>query len=175
MSEVVDFGTREPFLRWTEEDGDRDAFFMSFALREARLAAEEGETPIGAVLVYENAILTLEHNRRESLRDPTAHAEQLAIRAASRFFPSWRVEDSELYVTLEPCVMCAGALVQSRIKRVVYGATDPKGGGARSLYGILEDPRLNWRCQVETGVLEEECAETLREFFRARRARGKKC
>lgn len=121
MSDTADFGTGEPFLRWTEDDGDRDAFFMSIALREARLAAEEGETPIGAVLVYENAILAQEHNRRESLRDPTAHAEQLAIRAASRFFPSWRVEDSELYVTLEPCVMCAGALVQSRIKRVVYG------------------------------------------------------
>ena len=163
-----------PLLRWTPDCGDRDAFFMSLALREARLAAEEGEIPIGAALVCKDRVVALDHNRRESLCDATAHAETLVLREASPFFPSWRVEDSELYVTLEPCAMCAGAILQSRINRVVYGASDPKGGAVRSLFQLLEDPRLNWRCDVVPGVLEEECAEELRDFFRKRRARGSK-
>ncbi len=163
-----------PLIRWTPELGDRDEFFMRLALREAQIAAEEGEIPIGAVLVCRDRVLALDHNRRESLCDPTAHAETLVIRAAAPFFPSWRIEESELFVTLEPCVMCAGAIVQARLDRVVYGATDPKGGATRSLYTLLEDPRLNWRSKVDVGVLEEECAETLRSFFRARRARKTK-
>ncbi len=163
-----------PLLRWTPDCGDRDAFFMTLALREARLAAEEGEIPIGAALVCKDRVVALDHNRRESLCDATAHAETLVLREASPFFPSWRVEDSELFVTLEPCAMCAGAILQSRVNRVVYGASDPKGGAVRSLFQLLEDPRLNWRCDVVPGVLEEECAEELRDFFRKRRARGSK-
>lgn len=147
---------------------------MAFALREARIAAEEGEIPIGAVLVCQNRVIALDHNRRESLCDPTAHAEALVIREATPFFPSWRIEDSELFVTLEPCVMCAGAILQSRIDRVVYGAPDPKGGAVDSLYRLLDDPRLNWRCRVDSGVLERECAETLKTFFRERRTRKTK-
>lgn len=147
---------------------------MAFALREARIAAEEGEIPIGAVLVCQNRVIALDHNRRESLCDPTAHAEALVIREATPFFPSWRIEDSELFVTLEPCVMCAGAILQSRIDRVVYGAPDPKGGAVNSLYRLLDDPRLNWRCRVDSGVLERECAETLKTFFRERRTRKTK-
>jgi len=168
-------GTSLPFdvalERWTARDGDRDRFFMRRALTEAELAAEEGEVPIGAVLVCQNSIVARDHNRRERLCDPTAHAETLVLRQASLFFPSWRIEDSELFVTLEPCVMCAGALVQSRVDRVVFGTRDPKGGAVVSLYAALSDPRLNWRCEVVEGVLREECAETLRAFFRAKRNR----
>ncbi len=158
-----------PMQRWTPEDGERDEFFMRAALVEAALAAEEGETPIGAVLVCQDRIIARNHNRRERNCDPTAHAETLVLRDASTFFPSWRIEDSELFVTLEPCVMCAGALVQARVDRVVFGARDPKGGAVVSLYELLSDSRLNWRCDVSEGVLQEECAETLRAFFRERR------
>lgn len=158
-----------PLETWTPADGDRDAFFMSAALVEARIAAEEGETPIGAVLVCQNRILVREHNRRERLCDPTAHAETLALSRASAFFPSWRIEDSELFVTLEPCPMCAGALVLSRVNRVVFGTRDPKGGCAGSLMNLLTEERFNWRCEVVEGVLRDECAELLREFFRSRR------
>ena len=172
--DVARFLPDVPLVRWTPERGDRDAFFMAFALREARLAAEEGEIPIGAALVCQNRIVALDHNRRESLCDPTAHAEELVIREATPFFPSWRIEDSELFVTLEPCIMCAGAILQARIDRVVYGARDPKGGAVESLYKLLDDPRLNWRCQVVSGVLQEECAETLRTFFHLRRMRKTK-
>ncbi len=157
--------------RWTLRDGDRDKFFMRRALIEAELAAEEGEVPIGAVLVCQNCIIARDHNRRERLCDPTAHAETLVLRQASLFYPSWRIEDAELFVTLEPCVMCAGALVQSRVNRVVFGARDPKGGAVVSLYAALSDPRLNWRCEVVEGVLREECAESLRAFFRAKRTK----
>jgi len=160
------------FERWTVRDGDRDKFFMRRALVEAEPAAEEGEVPIGAVLVCRNCVVARDHNRRERLCDPTAHAETLVLRQASLFFPSWRIEDSELYVTLEPCVMCAGALVQSRVARVVFGARDPKGGAVVSLYAALSDPRLNWRCEVVEGVLREDCAETLRAFFRVKRAKS---
>lgn len=172
------FSRRVPFLpdvpleRWTPESGEnRNEFFMRRALDEAVLAAEEGEVPIGAVLVCRDRIIARDHNRRERLCDPIAHAETLVLRAASAFFPSWRIEDSELFVTLEPCVMCAGALVQSRTNRVVFGTRDPKGGAVVSLYELLNDSRLNWRCEVVEGVLQEECAETLRAFFRARRAK----
>lgn len=160
-----------PLLRRSPSRDDRDAFFMSLALREARIAAEEGEIPVGAALVCQDRVVALDHNRRETLGDPVAHAEMLVVRQAAIFYPSWRIEDSELFVTLEPCLMCAGAILQSRIDRVVYGASDPKGGAVRSLFATLEDPRLNWRAQVVPGVLEKECAETLRNFFRARRAK----
>ncbi len=160
--------------RWTVRDGDRDNFFMRRALVEAELAAEEGEVPIGAVLVCQNYIIARDHNRRERLCDPTAHAETLVLRQASLFYPSWRIEDSELFVTLEPCMMCAGALVQSRVNRTVFGARDPKGGAVVSLYAALSDPRLNWRCEVVEGVLREDCAELLRAFFRAKRTKKRR-
>lgn len=160
-----------PTLQWTPDQGDRDEFFMRIALTQAALAAEEGEVPIGAALVCRNRVVALDHNRRERNCDPIAHAETLVLQAASVYFPSWRIEDSELYVTLEPCVMCAGALVQSRVDRVVFGTRDPKGGAVVSLYELLSDQRLNWRCRVEEGVLQEECADILRSFFKARRAK----
>lgn len=158
-----------PLEKWTPDDGDRDEFFMRAALVEARLAAEEGETPIGAVLVCQNRILVREHNRRERLCDPTAHAETLALSRASTFYPSWRIEDAELFVTLEPCPMCAGALVLSRVNRVVFGTRDPKAGCAGSLMNLLTEERFNWRCDVVEGVLRDECADLLRQFFRERR------
>ncbi len=158
-----------PTLQWTRADGDRDEFFMRQALLEAKLAAEEGEIPIGAILVCQNRIVAREHNRREQNRDPLAHAETLALREASVFFPSWRIEDSELFVTLEPCVMCAGALAQSRVNRVVFGTRDPKGGAVASLFELLSDSRLNWRCEIAEGTLRDECASILRDFFRERR------
>jgi tRNA(adenine34) deaminase len=158
-----------PTLQWSPSDGDRDEFFMRQALAEAALATEEGEVPIGAVLVFQDRIIARDHNRRERNADPTAHAEILVLQQASVFFPSWRIEDSELFVTLEPCVMCAGALVQARVDRVVFGARDPKGGAAVSLFELLNDPRLNWRCDVCEGVLHDECAGILRDFFQARR------
>ncbi len=142
---------------------------MRVAMTEAALAAEEGEVPIGAALVCQDRVIARNHNRREQNCDPIAHAETLVLRDASIFFPSWRIEDSELFVTLEPCVMCAGALVQSRVNRVVFGARDPKGGAVVSLYELLNDQRLNWRCDVDEGILGEDCAEQLRDFFRARR------
>ncbi len=160
-----------PMLQWFPEYGDRDEFFMRLALTQAALAAEEGEVPIGAVLVCQDRVIALDHNRRERNFDPTAHAEMLVLQEASKYYPSWRIEDAELFVTLEPCVMCAGALVQSRVDRVVFGTRDPKGGAAVSLYELMTDARLNWRCKVEEGLLQEECAETLREFFRARRVK----
>ena len=159
---------------WTPQDGDRDAFFMRRAVDEAIMAAEEGEIPIGAALVFQNRILARNHNRREQLCDPTAHAETLVLRDASVFYPSWRIEDAELFVTLEPCLMCAGAALQARIERVVVGARDPKGGAVFSLYQTLDDERLNWRAKVDEGVLREECAKILVDFFRARRERKTK-
>ena len=153
---------------------DRDILFMREALAEARLAAEEGEVPIGAVIVRGDEIIAPAHNRKESDRDPTAHAEILAIRQAAKLFPSWRGEDAALYVTMEPCPMCAGAILSARIGRVVYGTADYKAGAVRTLYRLLEDPRLNHRCEVVADVLAEECHAMLRDFFRDQRAHGKK-
>ena len=163
-----------PCETWTTDDGDRDAFFIARALREAALAAEECETPIGAVLVCQNRVVARNHNRREQLCDPTAHAETLVLREAANFYPSWRVEDAELFVTLEPCLMCAGAILQARVERVVFGTRDPKAGSVRSLYRALEDSRFNWNVVVQEGVLQEECARLLVDFFKARRERASK-
>ena len=153
---------------------DRDILFMREAIAEARLAAREGEVPIGAVIVRGDEIIARAHNRKESDRDPTAHAEILAIRRAARSFPSWRVEDAALYVTMEPCPMCAGAILSARIGRVVYGTADYKAGAVRTLYRLLEDQRLNHRCEVVADVLAEECRGLLRDFFCDQRALGKK-
>ncbi|HOL17670.1 MAG TPA: tRNA adenosine(34) deaminase TadA [Bacillota bacterium] len=142
---------------------------MKLALQEAAKAAHLGEVPIGAVLVKDGSVLAADHNRREQLSDATAHAELLVIRKAGQLLGGWRLTGTTLYVTLEPCPMCAGALVQARVERLVFGAADPKGGAAGTLYDIVRDERLNHRLQVTPGVLEEECALQLRHFFRNRR------
>ena len=151
-----------------------DERFMRAAIGEAAAARDEGEVPVGAVVVRGERIIGRGHNQRERLRDPTAHAEMLSLTAASAFVGSWRLEDCTLYVTLEPCAMCAGALVQARIQRLVFGATDPKAGACRSLYSIPTDERLNHRVEVGEPVLADECAARLGEFFAAQRALGKK-
>ena len=144
-----------------------DKNFMRLALDEARKAFEEGEVPIGAVLIDEDGILiSREHNRIEQLNDATAHAEILALRAASQKLKRRRLTDCTLYSTVEPCAMCAGALVLCRVKRLVYGATDSKFGAAESLFNVVNNPALNHRLNVTAGVLEEDCRELLRNFFR---------
>jgi tRNA(adenine34) deaminase len=146
-----------------------DRAWMEAALAEARAAGEIGEVPIGAVIVHQGEIVARAHNRREVDRDPLAHAEILAIRQAAARLDSWRLTGATLYVTLEPCAMCAGALVASRISRLVYGARDPKAGYCESLGNLVQDPRLNHRLQVAGGVREAESAAMLREFFAALR------
>ncbi len=150
-----------------------DERFMREAIREAFVARDEGEVPIGAVIVSGSEVIARGHNRREMRLDPTAHAEMEAIRAAVGLFPSWRLENCTLYVTLEPCPMCSGAILLSRIQRVVYGCSDPKAGAARTLYELLTDPRLNHRCELRSGVLQEECRALLTDFFRERRKKQK--
>lgn len=147
----------------------RDEYFMRLALREAALAVEHDDVPIGAVIVHGGELIAAAHNEREVRSDPTAHAELLALREAARVLGSWRVLDAVLYVTLEPCAMCAGAIVLARVPRVVFGATDPKAGAAGSVFDILAEPQLNHRPQVQSGLLAEESAELLRAFFSARR------
>ncbi|MEA2294743.1 MAG: tRNA(adenine34) deaminase [Solirubrobacteraceae bacterium] len=142
---------------------------MAAALEEARLAETHGDVPVGAVIVSGGAILAAGHNERERLQDPSAHAELLAIRRAAESLGSWRLLDTTLYVTLEPCAMCAGAVVLARIPRVVFGTTDPKAGAAGSVLDVLGEPRLNHRPVVESGPLADECAAVLRAFFAARR------
>lgn len=149
-----------------------DAFWMDVALSEARLAALRGEVPVGSVLVgADGREQARGHNLRETLEDPTAHAEILCLRRAAREAGTWRLEGSTLYVTLEPCPMCAGALVLARVARVVWGCDDPKAGAVRSLYAIGVDPRLNHRFEAAGGVHAEACAATLKAFFAARRKR----
>lgn len=142
---------------------------MELALVEAREAATHDDVPIGAVVVADGAVLGRGHNRREVDGDPTAHAEVLALREAARARGGWRLDGCTLYVTLEPCVMCAGALVLARVDRVVFGADDPKAGAVGALYDVPRDPRLNHNVEVIRGVAAEVCAEELRAFFRARR------
>lgn len=157
------------------EDPSRDADWMRVALEEADRASAIGEVPVGCVIVGGDGVeLARGHNLRESKNDPTAHAEMLALRAATERRASWRLEDATLYVTLEPCVMCAGAIVLARVPRVVYGCDDPKGGAVVTLFNIGQDARLNHRFAVERGVLANESAERLRAFFAALRALGKK-
>jgi len=142
---------------------------MGVALAEAEAAAARGEVPIGAVLVLDGMVIARAHNAPITLRDPTAHAEVLALRAAARETGNYRLERTIVYTTVEPCLMCCGALVHARVARLVYGAADPKAGAAASLYRILDDGRLNHRVEVTAGVRAEECAALLTEFFRARR------
>jgi tRNA(adenine34) deaminase len=155
--------------------GDDDEHWMRLALAEAELAASKGEVPVGCVIVSSaGKLLASGHNLRETDDDPTAHAELVAIRSAAQNLGTWRLEDTTLYVTLEPCVMCAGAMVNARVGRVVYGADDPKAGACTTLFKIGQDLRLNHRFPVVKGVLAEESASLLRTFFAALRALGKK-
>jgi tRNA(adenine34) deaminase len=147
----------------------RDEYFMRLALREASLALEHDDVPIGAVIVHDGEVLAGAHNEREGRGDPTAHAEVVAIRAASETLGSWRLSDTVLYVTLEPCAMCAGAIVLARVPRVVYGARDPKAGAAGSVLDVLREERLNHRPQVAGGLLAEECGLLISRFFAGRR------
>ena len=151
-----------------------DAHYMRAALREARRAVDDDEVPVGAVIVHEGRILGRAHNQRERLSDPTAHAEMIAITQAAEARRSWRLDGCTLYVTLEPCPMCAGAILQARIPTVVYGATDPKAGAVHTLYRLLDDERMNHCCQIVSGVLAEPCGEILTRFFQEQRRLGKK-
>ena len=152
---------------------DTDRLFMKQALEEAQQAALLGEVPIGAVLVYEGKIIARAHNLRETTQNATTHAELLVIQEACKKIGSWRLEDTTLYVTLEPCPMCAGAILQSRVPRVVYGARDQKAGCVDSLYQLLNDERFNHKCNVTEGILAEECGQILTDFFKALRDRKK--
>jgi tRNA(adenine34) deaminase len=146
-----------------------DERFLEAALAEARAAEDEGEVPIGAVVVHRGRVIGRGRNRVEATQDPTAHAEIIAIGAASQTLKSWRLDEATLYVTLEPCHMCAGAIVLARITRLVYGARDPKAGACGSLAMVPQDLRLNHRVEVVPGVLADECGALLSEFFRKRR------
>lgn len=149
---------------------ERDEYFMRLAIKEAGLAFSEGEVPVGAILVGKDGrIISSAHNKRESLSDPTAHAEIMVLREGAGVIGNWRLTGTTLYVTKEPCVMCAGAIINSRIERVVFGCSDPKGGAVESLYNILSDIRLNHQVQITKGVLDWECASLLKRFFEGRR------
>ena len=152
---------------------EKDRKFMRLALEEAQKAEALGEVPIGAVLVYEDQIIARAHNSRELTQNATNHAELLVIQEACKKIGSWRLEKTTLYVTLEPCPMCAGAILQSRVPRVVYGARDLKAGCVDSLYRLLNDARFNHECDVTEGILSQECGQILTNFFRALRERKK--
>ena len=147
----------------------KDQYYMQQALAEAQKAAALGEVPIGAVIVYNDEIIARAHNLRETTQNALTHAESMAIQEACKKIGSWRLEETTLYVTLEPCPMCAGAILQSRVPRVVYGARDIKAGCVDSLYRLLNDPRFNHECDVTEGVLADECGQILTDFFRALR------
>jgi tRNA(adenine34) deaminase len=147
----------------------RDEYFMRLALREATRAVEHDDVPIGAIVVREGEVIGAGHNEREVRADPTAHAEMIALREAARALGSWRVLDTAMYITLEPCAMCAGAIVLARVPRVVFGTPDSKAGAAGSILNVLGEPRLNHRPQVQSGLLADECAEILQTFFATRR------
>ena len=148
---------------------------MEIALEEARKAFDLGEVPVGAVVTRDGRILAQAHNLRETESDPTAHAERLVLTLAGKALGTWRLDGCTLYVTLEPCPMCAGAIVQSRIARVVYGAADPKAGACDSLYRLVSDPRLNHRAEIRRGLLAEPSSELLSRFFRDRRPKNSDC
>lgn len=152
---------------------NKDRHYMQEALEEAKKAAALGEVPIGAVIVYKDEIIARAHNLRETTQNALTHAESMAIQEACSKIGSWRLEETTMYVTLEPCPMCAGAILQSRVPRVVYGARDIKAGCVDSLYRLLNDPRFNHECTVTEGVMAEECGQILTDFFKALRDRKK--
>jgi tRNA(adenine34) deaminase len=153
---------------------EQDHYYMSLAIEEAQKAAAKGEVPIGAVIVHEGEIIARAHNLRETTQNAVMHAELLAIQEACQKIGNWRLENSKLYVTLEPCPMCAGAILQSRIPRVIYGARDAKAGSVDSLYRLLNDERFNHQCDVTESVMADECGGMLTQFFRALRENKKK-
>ena len=146
-----------------------DEYYMKLALAEARAAIPEDEVPVGCVIVHEDNVIARAHNLRETLNDPTAHAEMIAYTQAGSALGTWHLDDTTVYCTVEPCCMCAGAAVNARVKRIVYGIADPKSGACGSVFNIANDPGLNHRCEVTGGVMEAECLELLRGFFRSRR------
>lgn len=150
-------------------DGDTDRRFMRVAIEAAKIAEENGDVPIGAVIIHKNQIIAKAYNQREQLKDPTAHAEIIALTQAAAFVEHWRLNGCTMYVTLEPCPMCAGALVLARMDRLVFGCDDPKSGACGNLYDIVRDERLNHKLEVTSGVLAEECTELLQQFFQKRR------
>ncbi len=151
-------------------ESSNDERFMKLAIAQAGVAQENGDVPIGAVIVHENQIIAKAYNQREQLNDPTAHAEIIALTQAAAALESWRLNGCTIYVTLEPCPMCAGALVLARMDRLVYGCDDPKTGACKSLYNIVQDDRLNHRLEVTAGVLADECTKQLQDFFKKRRS-----
>lgn len=153
---------------------EQDHYFMQLAIEEAEKAAQKGEVPIGAVIVHEGQVIARAHNLRETTRNAVTHAELLAIQEACEKLGNWRLENTILYVTLEPCPMCAGAILQSRVPRVVYGARDAKAGAVDSLYRLLNDERFNHQCEVTESVMAEECGGLLTHFFRTLRENKKK-
>jgi len=157
-------GMDEPII-----DLNSDAYFMGEALRQARKAFKADEVPVGAVIARDGIVIARAYNQVETLCDATAHAEMLAITQAESVAESWRLTDCDLYVTKEPCPMCAGAIVHARLRRVIYGCPDPKAGGAGGLFNILQNPALNHRCELTPGVMLEECRGILREFFLIKR------
>ena len=155
-------------------DFDIHSVYMNMALEQAQAAFSSDEVPVGAVIVHQERVIAAAHNQREMLKDPTAHAEMIAITQAAEGLGSWRLTGCTLYVTLEPCPMCAGAILQARIPMVVFGAADPKAGAAASLYQLLGDARLNHQSQVISGVEAERCGNLLTDFFQQKRLAGKK-
>ena len=151
--------------KFAVNDDDRDRFYMEMALREAGEAADAGEIPVGAVVVYDGEVIARAHNRREESQNPTAHAEVLALQIAAAHLKSWRLEECSLYATLEPCLMCVGAILQARISRLIFGCLDPKAGAVKSLYRLCDDSRLNHTLPVTRGIMENECGSILSEFF----------
>lgn len=152
---------------------EQDQFYMQLAIEEAQKAEAKGEVPIGAIIVHEGEVIASAHNLRETTQNAVTHAELLAIQEACQKVGSWRLENTKLYVTLEPCPMCAGAILQSRIPHVVYGARDAKAGSVDSLYRLLNDERFNHQCEVKENVLADECGQLLTSFFRALRQKKK--
>lgn len=153
---------------------NQDEYFMRVAIEEAKKGEAIGEVPIGCVIVKDGEIIARGHNLKEIEQNPILHAEMVAIQRASEKLGSWRLEGTTMYVTLEPCSMCAGGIIMARIERVVYGASDPRGGCAGTLMNLLQDERFNHRCEVESGILAEECGQMLVDFFKKLRERGKK-
>lgn len=151
------------------KNNDRDIDLMQEALKEAKKAYFRQEVPVGAIVVYQNKIIGRAHNQKEELQDPTAHAEILAIQQAAKYLGSWYLEDIDLYVTLEPCPMCAYAMLQARINRLIFGTSDPKAGAAGSILNIVQDKRFNHQMEVLSGVLKKECSLILQKFFQERR------
>lgn len=158
-------------LNQTDMQETIDKRFMASAIDQANIAGENGDVPVGAVIVHQNQIIAKGYNQRHQLNDPTAHAEIIALTAAAEYIGNWRLEGCTIYVTLEPCSMCAGALVLARIDRLVFGCSDPKAGACGSLYNIVQDQRLNHRVEITKGILAEDCSLILQDFFQQRRSK----